>query len=544
MFLDNIANAFFTVFAIKNLLLMTVGVMAGLIAGAIPGFTITMAVVLTLPFTFGMAPIEGLSTMIGVYVGALTGGLFSCALIGIPGTPSAVATTFDAFPMARSGRPGLALGIGIWASFFAGVISGVLLAILAPALAAIGLEFGPWDYFALVLFSMTMAASLADEALVKGLISGLIGLLMACVGEDAVNGVARFTFGLDDLRAGFDFLPVLVGLFAFSQMIQDLADPEQAKKPLMPKGSGLVRVEHWAAVVACVRHWPSTLRSTMIGLFIGILPAVGGSISNILAYDQEKKASRTPERFGTGIPQGVIASEAANNSTAGGALITMMALGIPGDAVTAIMLGALTIHNVAPSPSFIGNQPVLAYGIIIAYFLSNFVTLATQGICLRAFAMIMRVPMYAMASVILAYCAIGVFSLGNSIFDIWSMLLFGLIGYAMVLLKFPVTPMILGVVLGPIAETNLSRALSTSNDLTLFLSRPWALFFLILAAFSALFPLYQNARAAGGWARFYMPALSAAAGLPLLMMEGWARPMIGAGLVAHGAWLVWRRRTP
>lgn len=542
MFWENLAAAFATVFALKALILMTVGVMAGLIAGAIPGFTITMAVVLTLPFTFGMAPIEGLSTMIGVYVGALTGGLFACALIGIPGTPSAVATTFDAFPMARKGRPGLALGIGIWASFFAGIISGVLLAVLAPTLAVIGLEFGPWDYFALVLFSMTMAASLANEALLKGLISGLVGLLLACVGEDAVNGVARFTFGISDLRAGFDFLPVLVGLFAFSQLIEDLADPEMARTPLMPKGSGLARVEHWAAIVECVRHWRSTLRSTLIGLFIGILPAVGGSISNILAYDQEKKASKTPERFGTGIPEGVIASEAANNSTAGGALITMMALGIPGDAVTAIMLGALTIHNVAPSPSFISTQPVLAYGIIIAYFLSNFVTLATQGVCLRLFVLVMRVPMYAMAAVIFAYCAIGVYSLGNSIFDIWTMLLFGVIGYAMVLLKFPVTPMILGVVLGPIAETNLSRTLSTSSDLTLFLSRPWSLFFLILASFSMAFPWYQKAREAGGWTRFYMPALCAAASIPLFMMEGWARPVAGFGLLALGLRLAWQRR--
>lgn len=541
MLFENLAAAFGEVFALKNIALMTIGTMAGLIAGAIPGFTITMAVVLTLPFTFGMAPLEGLSTMIGVYVGALTGGLFSCALLGIPGTPSAVATTFDAFPMARKGRAGLALGIGIWASFFAGLISAVLLAVLAPALAMIGLEFGPWDYFLLVMFSLTMAASLAGEALVKGLIAGMVGLLIATVGEDSINGIPRFTLGIDALGAGFDFLPVLVGLFAFSQLLADLSDPEVARKPMMPRGSRLAKVEHLESIVTIFRHWASLLRSTLIGLFIGILPAVGGSISNILAYDQEKKASKTPERFGTGIPEGVIASEASNNSTAGGALITMMALGIPGDVVTAIMLGALTIHNVAPSPSFISTQPVLAYGIIIAYFLSNFITLVVQGICLRGFAQVMRIPLYAMAAVILAYCAIGVFSLNNSIFDIWSLLLFGLLGYGMHLLGFPLAPMILGVVLGPIAETNLARSLATSSDLSLFVTRPWALFFLVLAAFSIFFPWYQQARKQAKWTIFYLPLLCVGCSIPLFLMAGWVRPLIGVLLIGIGARLLWRK---
>ncbi|MGQ0664043.1 MAG: tripartite tricarboxylate transporter permease [Pseudomonadota bacterium] len=541
MLFDNLAAALAAVFALKTIALMTLGTMAGLIAGAIPGFTITMAVVLTLPFTFGMTPIEGLSTMIGVYVGALTGGLFSCALIGIPGTPSAVATTFDAFPMARKGRPGLALGIGIWASFFAGIISAVLLAVLAPTLAAIGLEFGPWDYCSLILFSLTMAASLAGEALVKGLIAAAVGLWLASVGEDSINGVARFTFGSDGLRQGFDFLPVLVGLFAFTQLIADVSDPEAARRPLLARGSRLARVEHLEAIKTTLRHWDSLLRSTMIGLFIGILPAVGGSVSNILAWDQEKKASKTPERFGTGIPEGVIASEAANNATAGGALITMMALGIPGDVVTAIMLGALTIHNVAPSPTFISTQPVLAYGIFIAYFIANFVTLATQGLCLRAFALVMRIPTYAMASVILVYCAIGVYSLGNSIFDIWTLLLFGVLGYFMHILGFPLAPMIIAVVLGPIAEINLTRSLATSPDLMLFLARPWSLFFLILAAFSIVFPWYQMARAKAKWPLVYMPLLCIAASVPLFLMAGWVRPILGALLLGSGARLIWRR---
>lgn len=230
--LDHLIAAFGAVLEIKNLILMSVGVVAGLIAGAIPGFTITMAIVLTLPFTFGMPPVEGLSTMIGVYVGGLSGGLMSAILIGIPGTPSAVATTFDGFTMARAGKPGLALGIGVWSSFFGGLLSAVLLSVLAPQLAHIGLEFGPWDFFSLVVFALTIAASLSDEDLLKGLIAGVFGVLVACFGEDQINGVARFTFGVDALEQGFAFLPVLVGLFAFSQLMSDLRDPKTATEAL------------------------------------------------------------------------------------------------------------------------------------------------------------------------------------------------------------------------------------------------------------------------------------------------------------------------
>lgn len=541
MLIENVADAFVAVFQLKILGLMALGVLAGLIAGAIPGFTITMAVVLTLPFTFGLTTIEGLSTMIGVFVGGLSGGLMSGILTGIPGTPSSVATTFDGFPMARAGRPGLALGIGVWASFMGGVFSAVLLMTLAPQLARIGLEFGPWDYFALVLFALTITASLAGENLVKGLIAGALGLLVATIGEDDINGVARFNFGTDALKQGFAFLPVLVGLFAFSQLMSDVQDEAAARKPLMEKGAKAVRVEHIAAIRAIAGDWINLVRSSLIGVFTGILPAAGGSISNILAYDQAKKASTRPEKFGTGCAEGIVASESANNATAGGALITMMALGIPGDIVTAVMLGALLIHDVVPSPSFIGEQPVLAYSIFLAFFLANFLMLGTQAIALRAFLMVTRIPMYMLAGVILAYCAIGVFSLHNVEFDIWTLFWFGLLGYTMRVLGFPLAPMILGVVLGDIAEVNLSRAVAISDDLTLFLSRPWSLFFLIISAFSAVFPWYQKARGRKTWTLLFLPALLLAIAPPLFMMGGVPRPIVGGVLGVAGVWILVRR---
>jgi putative tricarboxylic transport membrane protein len=542
MIIDNILGATDALFTIPTMALMVLGVAAGLIAGAIPGFTITMAIVLTLPFTFGMSPIQGLATMLGVYVGGLSGGLMAGILTGIPGTPSSVATTFDGFPMARKGRPGLALGIGVWASFSGGVISAVLLMTLAPQLARIGLEFGPWDFFALVMFALTITASLSGDNLVKGLIAGTLGLLVATVGSDEINGVERFSFGFEPLEQGFAFLPVLVGLFAFSQLLSDIQDRDAAGRPLMPPGAEAVRIEHAQAIREVLGRWASLLRSSLIGVFTGILPAAGGSISNILAYDQAKKASRTPELFGTGHADGIVAPESANNATAGGALITMMALGIPGDIVTAIMLGALLIHDVVPSPTFISDQPKLAYGIFMAFFIANFIMVAIQALCLRAFVLVTRVRMYILAGVILAYCGMGIFALNNIVFDLWTLLIFGMLGLTMKILGFPLAPMILGVVLGHIAELNLNRALSTSDDLTLFLTRPWSLFFLILGAFSMFFPHYQKLRGKVRWTLIYPSAMAVSLSIPLLMMGGAVRPTIAAIVASFGVWLLWRHK--
>jgi putative tricarboxylic transport membrane protein len=367
MIIENIMLAFGEVLTVKTMLLMTLGVAGGLIAGAIPGFTIAMAIVLTLPFTFSMPPSQGLATMVSVLVGGLSGGLMAGILTGIPGTPSSVATTFDGFPMARKGKPGLALGLGVWSSFCGGMISAVLLVTLAPQLARVGLEFQPWDYFMLVMFALTITASLAGKNLIKGLMAGALGLLVRTVGEDEAVGMARFDFGSEMLLGGFDFIAVLIGLFAFSQLLNDVRDPVAARKSLSEAGTIQARIEHRGAIREIAKRWTIVLRSAFIGTFTGILPGAGGSVANILAYDQAKKASRHPEKFGTGIPDGVIAPESSNNAVEGGALITMMALGIPGDVTTAVMLGALLIHDVVPSPTFISEEPVLAYSIFIAF---------------------------------------------------------------------------------------------------------------------------------------------------------------------------------
>ena len=540
MLIDNLLLAGAEVFQWYTMALMLIGVLFGIIAGAIPGFTVTMAVVLTLPFTFGMPPVLGLSVMLGVYVGGLSGGLISGMLMGIPGTPASVATTFDGFPAVRAGRAGWALGLGIWSSFIGGLFGAVMLATLAPNIAKIGLEFGPWAFFSLIIFALTITASLAGYSMVKGLIAGNFGLLFAAIGADEINSVDRLHFGVEALESGFAYLPVLIGLFAFSQLLSDVEDPKVAVAPLMEKRAVAVKIEHWNAIKAIAKNWVNALRSSLIGVFVGVLPAAGSSISNILAYDQAKKASPHPETFGSGDVNGIIAPETANNATAGGALTTMMALGIPGSPLCAIMLGALLIHNVVPSPLFISENPVLAYAIFTSFFVAHFMMIAMQSVALRAFIYITRMPMYTMAAVILVYCAVGTFALNNVQFDMWTLFWFGLLGYLMKKFGFPLAPVILGVVLGDLAELNLNRAVTISEDLTQFLTRPWSLFFLLLAAFSTVFPWYQKHRASEKWTLFFLPVMLTVLSVPLFMMEDIVRSGLGVALIAIALWMLWK----
>ena len=539
MIIENLQAAFAGIASASTLIPMIIGVAAGLLAGSIPGFTIAMAVVLTLPFTFAMEAAQGLAVMVSVMVGGLSGGLMSGILTGIPGTPSSVATTFDGFPMARQGRPGLALGLGVWSSFCGGMISATILVLFAPQLARVGLEFQPWDFFMLVIFALTVTASLAGKNLIKGLIAGALGLFIRTVGEDEAVGMARFNFGNDELLGGFDFIAVLIGLFAFSQLLSDVRDPASAKRALTDQGNIKIRIEHVNAIKSLLKRWTTVVRSSLIGVFVGILPGAGGSIANILAYDQAKKASKDPDSFGTGVPEGIIAPESSNNAVEGGALTPLMALGIPGDVTAAIMLGALLIHDVVPGPTFIAEEPVLAYSIFIAFFLANFIMLGLQSLMLRAFVLVTRIPMYILAAVILAFSSIGVFALNNVTFDLWTLFWFGLLGFAMRQTGFPLAPMILGVVLGNIAEINLARALAIDTNLLPFFTRPWSLFFLMIAIYSALFPWYQEQRQKQvNWTRYYGPTLLLIVAIPLFMMGGQIRPVLSLICVVMGIYLI------
>jgi len=479
------------VFQPYPLILLFLGTVAGIIVGCLPGFTITMGVALVLPLTFGMSSMQGLSAMIGVLVGGLAGGQISGILLGIPGTPSSVATVFDGHPMSKKGEPGTALALGTWASFFGGIISAFVLMFFTPPLADMALKFGPWEFFSLVFFGLTIIASLSGKSLIKGIISGLLGLVAATFGVDPMIGIPRFSFGMHAMEGGFSFLPVLIGLFAFSQLMRNL-EKRETTEALVIEGNLKFSTAH---VLKTIFKQPvNLLRSSLIGVFIGALPGAGGSIANILSYDQAVKGSKHPEKFGTGIPDGIIASEAANNAVGGGELTPTMALGVPGSAVSAIMMGALILHGIQPGPLLIVEFPDLVYGVFVAFFVAHFFMLGLQLYGIRLFVRLTRIPLYVLIPSILVLCAVGSFSVHNRFFDIWVLLIFGGLGYMMVKYKFPLAPMILGVILGPLAEVNFRRALMTEDDLTLFVTRPISLAFLILAILSLLYPFYQRYR--------------------------------------------------
>jgi putative tricarboxylic transport membrane protein len=475
------------------LLLLFLGTMGGIIVGCLPGFTITMGAALVLPLTFGMSSIEGLSAMIGVLVGGLAGGQITGILLGIPGTPSSVATVFDGHPMATKGEPGRALATGTWASFFGGLISAVILMFFTPPLADMAMKFGPWEFFALVTFGLTIIASLSGDSLIKGAIGGLLGLIAATFGTDPMTGIPRFNFGLHGLTGGFSFLPVLIGLFAFSQLMKNLESNHSTTQALITDAD--LSFSSREILKTIFKDPVNLIRSSLLGVFVGALPGAGASIANILAYDQAKRASKHPEKFGTGITAGIVASEAANNGTGGGGLTPTMALGVPGDAVSAIMMGALILHGIQPGPLLILEFPDLVYGVFVAFFVAHFFMLGLQLYGIKLFVRLTRIPLYLLIPSILVLCTVGSFAIHNRFFDIWVLFIFGLLGYLLAKVKIPLAPMILGVILGPMAETNFRRALMTDPDLTLFLTRPISLAFILMAVASLLYPFYKKYRA-------------------------------------------------
>jgi putative tricarboxylic transport membrane protein len=472
-----------TVLSPATLAMMLAGAIAGIIAAAIPGFTVTMAIVLTLPLTFTMDPLQGIAVMLSVYVGGYTGGLISAALLGIPGTPSSVATTFDAFPMARNGEPGRALSLGVWASFFGTIISTVVLIVAAPPLAVFAVRLGPWEYFSLIVFALTIVASLVGNSLQRGLIAALIGLAISTIGADPIMGRPRFDMGWELLAAGLPFLVVLIGIFAISQLASEVEDAEAIKRGERLV-SGHIEFRTWAVMREVLMRPVNLIRSSMVGVAIGALPGAGGSIANLVAYDQAKRASKTPEEFGKGTPDGVVASEAGNSATAGGGLIPLISLGIPGSAVDAILMASLMVHGISVGPRLIMDNADLVYGMFLAMAVSSLMMLVVCVLSMRAFLRVAEVPKWVVVPVVLVCCVVGSFALNNRVTDLYLLAAVGLLGYALKALDYPLAPLVLGVILGPIAETNLRRALMTEPDWTLFLTRPVSLIFLIAALLS------------------------------------------------------------
>jgi putative tricarboxylic transport membrane protein len=483
-----------TILQWKYLLPLFIGTLAGVVGGALPGVTITMTIIVVLPFTFGLDPLQGLAVMTGVYVGGSAGGLITACLLGIPGTPSAIATTFDGFPMARNGEPGRALWLGVWASFLGGLLGGMFLIFVTGPLAAIALQFGPWEFFSLFVLAMAMVAGLVETSIAKGLISTAIGLLITVIGNDPITGVPRFNFGSDFIGSGFAFLPVLIGIFAFSQIMTDVEKLGTTAASAVTQTTKSLSVSHLKVIGEILGRPVLLLWSTIVGIAIGILPAIGGSAANMLAYDQAKKFSRRPEKFGSGIPEGIIASESSNNANVGGSLVTIMAFGIPGDAVTAVMLGAMTIHGIQSGPLFVAQHPQLAYGIYAAYLLAHPLMLLIIGVGALFILRITSVRLAVLAPIVLVLCVIGAYALNNTMQSVYVLLLFGIVGYVLVKFGFPLAPLILGLILGDQIEINLVRAIMTDSDPWLFVTRPISGGLLAAALLSTVLAVWQHLR--------------------------------------------------
>ncbi|ERN53602.1 hypothetical protein A33I_10370 [Alkalihalophilus marmarensis DSM 21297] len=482
---DLFMQGFSEVMTLSTILLILLGTAVGLVFGSIPGLTATMAIAIVLPMTFGMSPMEGMAILMGLYIGGISGGLIPAILLKLPGTPSSIATTFDGYPMARKGEAGKAFGYAILFSFLGGLLSIIILMLLSPPLATIALKFGPYEYFAITIFALTMISSLAGNSLVKGLIAGLLGIALAMVGSAPIDAFPRFTFGYSALDAGFNILPVLIGLFAVAEIIK-------ASERKISKGKSVdYKMKGFGfSVKDFFKQGWNGLRSSFIGTGIGILPGIGGGTANIIAYVTAKNRSKNPEEFGKGTPDGVVASESANNAAVGGALVPLIALGIPGDTVTALLLGGLVIHGLTPGPLLFQNNGDVVYGIFIALIIANIAMVAFLYYGMRFFTKILSIPKYILLPIILVLCVVGAIGVNNRMFDAAALLFFGILGYLLIKYKFPIAPIILGFILGPLVETNLRRGLMYSQgDFIPFLTQPIAAVFLILAVLSIVFKL-------------------------------------------------------
>lgn len=475
-----------------SVLLLFAGVAVGIVFGSIPGLSGAMAVALFLPVTFAMDSANAFTLLVSLYIGGISGGLISAILLNIPGTSSSIATCFDGAPMAKKGEAGKALGTGVVFSFIGSLVSFMILIFVAPTLAQITLKFSAVEYFGVCVFALTMIVALAGNNMIKGLLAGCLGLAIACVGMAPIDGIKRFTFGINELSSGFDTLPTLVGIFAvaevlaYAESVIKSSKTGMVKQDLKIKGFGFSKEEFFA-------QKGNAIRSAVIGTGVGILPGIGGSMAGILSYIAAKKASKHPEKFGTGIMDGVVATETANNAVIGGALIPLLTLGIPGDGVTAMLLGAFMIHGLTPGPLLFTEAGPLVYSIFAACIIANFVMLILELFGMRIFVRLLSIPKYILLPLVLVLCTVGAFATNNRMFDAQSILFFGIIGYLMSKFKLPVAPFILSFILCDLVETNLRRGLQfTGGSFLAFFERPIAAVFMILAIVFLAWTIIKN----------------------------------------------------
>ncbi len=467
-----------------NLLYCFLGVFLGTLIGVLPGIGPTAGIAILIPASLSLQPTTALIMLAGIYYGSMYGGSTTAILINTPGEAASIPTALDGYQMARQGRAGPALGMAAISSFIAGTFSVAGLMLLAPPLASVALAFGPPEYFSLMFLGLTMVVSLAGKSLVKGLLAGLFGVLLACIGMDPISGVERFAYGNPDLAAGIDFISVVVGLFAISEILinaeQSLVSVYETKlKELFPT------LLDW---IDC--RW-SLVRSSILGFLIGLLPGASASVAAFICYDLEKKLSKHPEKFGEGAIEGVAAAEGANNSAVGGGMVPLLTLGIPPSAPLAILLGALMIHGLRPGPLLFEQNPHFVWGLIASMYLGNLMLLFLNLPLVGFWASLIKIPYPVLAPLVLALCVVGAYGVRNNMLDVWIALIFGVIGFFMRKLDFPSAPVVLALVLAPMVENALRQSLTISRgSIGIFFTRPISATLLILAVLSLCLSIY------------------------------------------------------
>ncbi|MET3600816.1 tripartite tricarboxylate transporter permease [Martelella mangrovi] len=467
------------------LLFAAFGVALGIFIGAMPGLTATMGVAILLPFTFGMDPVSGLLMISGVFFGGVYGGSVTAILLKIPGTPAAAATAMDGYELTKKGQASIALGTATMSSFLGGTGSVLVLIFMAPILASFALKFSAAESFALACFGLSIISSIAGKSPIKGLIAGFMGLLLATVGLDPMGGFPRFTFGFSELYE-VPFIPVMIGLFAAAEAFKSMENPEMRAASAAALGKLLPPWRKFRGML------PTIGRSAGLGVFMGMIPGAGADVAAFVAYNEAKRFSKTPENFGKGELSGVAACEAGANGCTGGALLTMLTLGIPGDAVTAIMLGALTLQGMQPGPLLFQQHSDMVFTLFIGMIFCYICMLFFGLFSLRIISKVLRVPNAILTPAILTLCIVGTYALNNSMFDVGIMLVAGIVGYFMQKWEFPASPVVLALIMGPMAESNFRRALSLSGGSFDFLyTRPITVALLTAAILTLFLPLVR-----------------------------------------------------
>ena len=472
-----------------SITLLIFGVLLGIVLGALPGISSTMSLAVLLPVSFSMSPEHGMIFLMGVFSASVYGGSISAILISIPGTPGAIVTQMDGYPMAKKGRAGEALTYAVLASGFGGILGWVLLILLGPLIAAAALHFRSPDYAAVTLFGLCMLAYATPGSTYKALVAGVFGLILATVGLDSLTFIGRLDFGNAYLQGGISMVPVAVGIFGLAEVLKSI---EFGKKKLEVITAINRLFPPWSEIKPL---WPMAIRGALIGAFVGAIPAAGSAIGVTVSYAQEKRMSKNPEKYGTGIPEGIVAPESSNNACVGGALIPLMTLGIPGDSMTAVLVGAMLIHGLRPGPQLFVERLDFVALIYVALILAIILTTILALLTIRYIARILDAPKNILMIGITILCMVGSYAVRNSIFDVMIMIIFGFIGYLMQKIQMPVAPVVFGLVLGPLLEENIRRSLIVSaGDWSVFFERPISLIFILISVLALALPIFSRSK--------------------------------------------------